>query len=62
MSSLIGRISKFARSPQGRKIAGEAARLARDPATRKKVTDAAARLRSRGTKPPTRGGGGNGAA
>ena len=54
MSSLIGRISKFARSPQGRKLAGEAARLARDPATRKKVTDAAGRLRNRGggTTPP----------
>lgn len=61
MPSLIGRISKFARSPQGRKIAGEAARLARDPATRKRVTDAAARLRSRDAKPPARGGG-NGAA
>ena len=54
MASLFGRISKFARSPQGRKLAGEAARLARDPATRRKVTDAAGRLRNRGgtPKPP----------
>ena len=62
MSSLMGRISKFARSPQGRKIAGEAARLARDPATRKRVTDAAARLRKRGAPTPPAHGGGNGAA
>ena len=54
--SFIARVSKFARSPQGRKLAGEAARLARDPATRKRVTDAAARLRSRGGGKPRPGG------
>jgi len=35
---------RFARSPQGRKVAEEAKRLARDPATRRRIDDARRRM------------------
>ena len=33
-------LSKFARSPQGKKVFREASRLAKDPKTRAKIADA----------------------
>jgi hypothetical protein len=45
--SLINRIAKFARSPQGKKAIAEGKRLARDPKTRAKLEDARRRLATR---------------
>jgi hypothetical protein len=45
--SLFGRIAKFAQSPQGRRLAGQAKRYAQDPATRRKVDDVRRRLANR---------------
>jgi hypothetical protein len=45
--SFLNRISKFARSPQGRRLTAEAKRLARDPATKRRVDDARRRLMKR---------------
>jgi hypothetical protein len=47
-SPFLKQIAKFARSPEGRKVAEEAKRLASDPATRKRIDDARRRLMSRG--------------
>jgi hypothetical protein len=43
-------LSKFARSPQGRKVFKEASRLAKDPKTRAKIADARRSLQN-GRKP-----------
>ena len=43
MASLMSRISKFARSPQGKKVAGQAKDFASKPENRRKVEQ----LRSR---------------
>jgi hypothetical protein len=45
--SLISKISKFATSPQGRKLAEQAKRKANDPETRRKIDDARERLMKR---------------
>ena len=45
--SLIARISKFARSPQGRKLADTAVRAAKDPKTRRQIEDARRKLAAR---------------
>ncbi|MBA3299319.1 MAG: hypothetical protein H0U24_04475 [Thermoleophilaceae bacterium] len=52
-SSLMGKISQFARSGQGRRLAERAQGVARDPATRQKITDARQKLaaRRRGSAP-----------
>ena len=50
-------LSKFARSPQGRKVFTEAQRLAKDPKTRAKIADARKSMqRGRGGQggPPAR--------
>jgi len=50
MASLIGKLAGFARSPQGRKLIGQATtkaqELAKDPATRAKLEQGAARVRA----------------
>ena len=51
MPSLINRISRFARSPQGRRLAGQAKRFASDPKNRAKIDSARKRLMARGEKP-----------
>lgn len=43
-------LSKFARSPQGKKVFAEAQRLAKDPKTRAKIADARAQMQ-KGRKP-----------
>jgi hypothetical protein len=45
--SLFGRITKFAQSPQGRRLAGQAKRYARDPATQRKVRQLLSRRKAR---------------
>ena len=44
MAGLMGRLAKFARSPQGQKLAGQAKRAAKDPGTRRKIEDARRRF------------------
>lgn len=44
------KLSKFARSPQGKKAFREASRMAKDPKTRGKITDAR-RSMGKGSKP-----------
>ena len=44
MASFMGRISQFARGPQGRRLMEQAQRASRDPATRRKLTEARQRL------------------
>jgi hypothetical protein len=44
------KLSKFARSPQGKKAFREASRMAKDPKNRAKITDAR-RSMGKGSKP-----------
>jgi hypothetical protein len=37
MPSLFDKVGRFARSPQGKRLVGQAQRLARDPRTRKRL-------------------------
>ena len=53
MPSLIDRVSRFARSPQGRKAMDNARNLARDPRTRRRIEEARARLTKRGRGGPS---------
>jgi hypothetical protein len=45
--SLLGRIGKFAKSPQGKKFMNQAQQMAKDPATKQKIADARKRLMKR---------------
>ena len=47
MSSLFNRISRFARSPQGKRMMGQAQRAARDPKNRQRLSQLRGRLRRR---------------
>ena len=42
--SFMGRIGKFAKSPQGKKLINQAQEMAKDPETKKKIEDARHRL------------------
>jgi hypothetical protein len=44
MPSLIGRVAKFARSPQGRNLATKAQQFASKPENRRKITELRWRL------------------
>ncbi len=46
--SLLNRVAQLARSPQGRRLAGQATRAARDPRTRRQIEQVRARLMQRG--------------
>src|SRR3954471_5737191 len=48
--SLLGRIGKFAKSPEGKKLMNQAQQMAKDPATKKKIDDARQRLMHRDTQ------------
>jgi hypothetical protein len=48
--SLLGRIGKFAKSPQGKKFVKQAQDMAKDPDTKKKIDDARRRLMHKDTK------------
>jgi hypothetical protein len=56
MPGLMSKLSKLARSPQGKRAMSEAQRLAKDPKTRNKIDDVKRRVAERGRKP----GGGSG--
>jgi hypothetical protein len=47
MPSLIDRIARFASSPQGRRLAGQAKRYMSDPKNRAKIEQARRRLMER---------------
>jgi hypothetical protein len=47
MPSLMNRVSTFARSPQGRKLAERAQGIAKSPATRRRVEDVRRRFAKR---------------
>ena len=49
--SLLSRVAQFARSPQGRRLAGQAARAARDPKTRRQIEQVRQRLARRRKAP-----------
>ena len=48
--SLLGRIGKFAKSPQGKKFMKQGQQMAKDPETKKKIADARTRLMHRDTQ------------
>jgi hypothetical protein len=50
--SLMDRISKFAKSKQGRELTDDAKRFASDPKNRAKLDDVRKKLMSRGKKQP----------
>jgi hypothetical protein len=45
--SLLNRVTQFARSPQGRRMADRAMRAARDPKTRRQIEQVRRRLAAR---------------
>jgi hypothetical protein len=45
--ALLNKLTTFARSPQGRKLAEQAKKVASDPATKRKIDDARQRLMKR---------------
>ncbi len=46
--SLMSKVAQFARSPQGRRLAGQAMRAARDPKTRRQIEQVRSRMGERG--------------
>ena len=48
---MLNRVAKFARSPQGRRLADQAVRRAKDPKTRTQIEQVRARLMKRGSGP-----------
>jgi hypothetical protein len=48
VSKLVGRLSKFARTDQGRKLFAQAKKVSSNPDTRRKIDDARRRLATRG--------------
>lgn len=46
--SILSKVSKLARSPQGRRLADQAVRAAKDPKTKRQIADVRARLAKRG--------------
>ena len=45
--SLLSKVAQFARSPQGRRMAGSMTRAARDPRTRRQIDQVRRRLAAR---------------
>jgi hypothetical protein len=50
MPSLIDRVTRLARSPQGRNVMNKAERIARDPRTKRRIVEARERLGRRGPR------------
>ena len=50
--AFLAQVSRFARSPQGKKVFAEAQKLAKDPERRKQLDDARRRLMGAEKKPP----------
>ncbi len=52
MGSLMSRITRMARGPQGKQMMDRAQRMARDPETRRKINEARGRVGKRLSGPP----------
>ena len=52
MPSFISRVTKFAKSPQGRRVFAEAQRVSKDPKTRARIDEARRKLQSGRTGRP----------
>jgi hypothetical protein len=48
--SLVTKLAKFARSPQGRQMADKAVRAAKDPKTKRQIEAARSKLMQRGKR------------
>ena len=48
--SLISKVARFARSPQGRRLTQQAVRVAKDPNTKRQIQSARAKLAQRGKR------------
>ncbi len=48
--SLLTKVAKFARSPQGRRMSAQAVQAAKDPKTRRQIEQVRARLLKRGAR------------
>jgi hypothetical protein len=48
MPSIIDKVTRFARSPQGKRAMEQAQRIARDPKTKRRIAEARQRLGRRG--------------
>ena len=46
---MISRVARFARSPQGRRLAGQAVRAAKDPKTKRQIEQVRRRLATKRT-------------
>ena len=46
--SFVNRVARFARSPQGKRLAGQAVRTAKDPKTKRQIEQVRRRLVKRG--------------
>jgi len=44
MPTLLDKVTRFARSPQGKRALDKAQRIARDPRTKRRITEARTRL------------------
>ena len=44
MPTLLDKVARFARSPQGKRAIDKAQRIARDPRTKRRITEARTRL------------------
>lgn len=49
--SLISKVARFARSPQGRRLTQQAVRMAQDPKTKRQIQSARTKLAQRGKRP-----------
>jgi hypothetical protein len=48
--SLLSKVAKFARSPQGRRLADQAVRAARDPKTKRQIESVRSRVVKKGAR------------
>ena len=50
--SLLNKVAKFAKSPQGRRLADQAVRAAKDPKTKRQIEQVRTRLVRKGSTRP----------
>jgi hypothetical protein len=48
VAGLVGKVGKFLKSPEGKRLSQQVQRAAKDPATRKKLTDAVSQFTGKG--------------
>lgn len=52
MAGLLGKVAKFASSPQGQRAIAKAKQAAGDPKNRAKINDIVAKVQRKGGQPP----------